>query len=117
MGFFDKLKKGLEKTHENIFARVDRLINYKSEVDDDFLEQLEEILLSSDVGVQTTEVIIGNLKNRIKEQKFERKDQLNAILKEEIKNVFAGSNVQQTDVFKVINKPHVIVVVGVNGVG
>ena len=58
MGFFDKLKKGLEKTHENIFAKVDKLINYKSEVDDDFLDQLEEILLSSDVGVQTTEIII-----------------------------------------------------------
>ena len=117
MGFFDKLKKGLEKTHENIFAKVDRLINYKSEVDDDFLDQLEEILLSSDVGVQTTEIIIDNLKKRIKEQKFERKDQLNSILKDEIKNVFAGSNGTPKDVFKITNKPHVIVVVGVNGVG
>jgi len=117
MGFFDKLKKGLEKTHENIFAKVDKLINYKSEVDDDFLDQLEEILLSSDVGVQTTEIIIDNLKKRIKEQKFERKDQLNAILKDEIKNVFAGNNGTPKDVFKITNKPHVIVVVGVNGVG
>jgi len=117
MGFFDKLKQGLAKTHENIFSKLDKLINAKAEVDDDFLEKLEEILISSDVGVLTSEKIIESLKKRVKEEKFERKDQLNAMLREEIQKVIAGSNGAVTEPFKISNKPHVIVVVGVNGVG
>jgi fused signal recognition particle receptor len=92
MGLFDKLKKGLEKTHENIFNKIDRLVNAKSEIDDEFLGNLEEILLSADVGVNTTEKIIDNLKIRVKEEKFERTDQLNSILRDELKNVFSGGN-------------------------
>ena len=117
MGFFDKLKKGLQKTHENIFNKLDKLINAKDEVDDEFLEKLEEILISSDVGVSTSENIINNLKKRVKEEKFERKDQLNAMLHEEIQNVIASGNGVVSEPFKITNKPHVIVVVGVNGVG
>lgn len=117
MGFFDKLKKGLQKTHENIFSKLDKLINAKAEVDDDFLERLEEILISSDVGVITSEKIIENLKKHVKEVKFETKEQLNNMLRDEIKNVIAGGNTPVIEPFKIINKPHVIVVVGVNGVG
>lgn len=117
MGLFDKLKKGLEKTHENIFNKIDRLVNAKSEIDDEFLGNLEEILLSSDVGVNTTEKIIGNLKIRVRDEKFEHTYQLNSIIKDELKNVFSGGNGQAVDPFKISAKPHVIIVVGVNGVG
>lgn len=117
MGLFDKLKKGLQKTHENIFNKIDKLVNAKSEIDTDFLDNLEEILLSSDVGVNTSEKIIKNLKVRVKEEKYERTDQLKAIIRDELKNVFISGNGESSDPFKIDEKPYVIVVVGVNGVG
>jgi fused signal recognition particle receptor len=117
MGLFDKLKKGLQKTHENIFNKIDQLVNAKSEIDTDFLDNLEEILLSSDVGVNTSEKIIKNLKVRVKEEKYERTDQLKAIIRDELKNVFISGNGESSDPFKIGKKPYVIVVVGVNGVG
>lgn len=117
MGLFDKLKKGLQKTHENIFNRIDKLVNAKADIDNDFLDNLEEILISSDVGVKTSEQIIDNLKKRVKEEKYERTDQLNAILRDELKNAFSGGSDVVNDPFKLKAKPHVIVVVGVNGVG
>ncbi|MBL8017043.1 MAG: signal recognition particle-docking protein FtsY [Ignavibacteria bacterium] len=117
MGLFDKLKQGLKKTHENIFNKLDNLVNAKSDIDDDFLDNLEEILLSSDVGVNTSEKIIKNLKERVKEEKYQRTDQLKAILRDELKKVFISGNEQKKDPFKVEKKPFVIIVVGVNGVG
>jgi fused signal recognition particle receptor len=117
MGLFDKLKKGLEKTHQNIFNKIDKLVNAKAEIDDDFLDNLEEILLSSDVGVNTTEKIIDNLKSRIKEEKYERTDQLNSILRDELKKAFISGNGTVSKPFEITSKPYVIVVVGVNGVG
>src|SRR3990172_4075870 len=117
MGFFDKLKQGLHKTHENLFNKIDKLINAKSEVDDDFLENLEEILISSDVGVITSEKIIDSVKQRVKDEKYERTDQLNEILRDEIKKVIASSNGTVNEPFSISIKPHIIVVVGVNGVG
>jgi fused signal recognition particle receptor len=117
MGLFDKLKKGLQKTHENIFNKIDKLVNAKAEIDDDFLDRLEEILISSDVGVNTTEKIIDNLKKRVKVEKYERTDQLNTIIRDELKNVFITGSQQVNKPFELTAKPHVIVVVGVNGVG
>ncbi len=117
MGLFDKLKQGLKKTHENIFNKIDKLVNAKSDIDDDFLDNLEEILLSSDVGVNTTEKIIKNLKERVKEEKYERTDQLQAILRDELKKAFVSGNGEVKEPFKVDKKPHVIIVIGVNGVG
>ncbi|RPI18420.1 MAG: signal recognition particle-docking protein FtsY [Ignavibacteriae bacterium] len=117
MGFFDKLKQGLQKTHDNIFNKVNKLVYAKSEVDDDFLEQLEEILLGSDVGVQTTEILIENLKKRVKTDKYEYSNELNTLLKDELKKVFSEGNGQKTQVFKITKKPHVVMIVGVNGVG
>lgn len=116
MGIFDKLKKGLAKTHDNIFAKVDKLVYGKNKIDVDLLDQIEEILLSSDVGVQTTEVIMDNLKNRVKEEKFERTDEINRMLKEELKKVFIEV-IAPTDGFKIEIKPHIVMIVGVNGVG
>ena len=117
MGFFDKLKEGLKKTRENIFTKVDRLVNAKNNIDDEFLENLEEILLSSDVGVVTTENIIENLKERVKEEKYKDSTELNTLLKDEIKKVFAETDHAASEPFKIDSKPFVIVVVGVNGVG
>lgn len=117
MGLFDKLKLGLKKTHENIFNKIDKLVNAKSEVDDDFLDNLEEILLSSDVGVNTSEKIIDNLKKRVKEEKYERTDQLKAILRDELKKAFITGNGESKKPFVIEKKPYVIIVVGVNGVG
>lgn len=117
MGIFDKLKKGLEKTHENLFNKIDKLINARSEVDDEFLQDLEEILISSDVGVLTSEKIIENLKGRVKEEKYEKLTHLNAILRDEIKKVITSRNGAVNEPFQITKKPHIIVVVGVNGVG
>lgn len=117
MGLFDKLKQGLKKTHENIFNKIDKLVNSKSEIDDDFLDNLEEILLSSDCGVNTTEKIIKNLKSRVKEEKYERTDQVKAILRDELKKVFITGNGETKKPFAIDKKPYVIIVVGVNGAG
>jgi len=105
MGLFDKLKQGLKKTHENIFNKIDKLVNAKSEIDDDFLDNLEEILLSSDVGVYTTEKIIENLKKRVKEEKYERTDQLKSILRDELKKVFITGSDENKNPF-LLKKNH-----------
>ncbi len=117
MGLFDKLKQGLKKTHENIFNKIDKLVNAKSDIDDDFLDNLEEILLSSDVGINQTEKIIKNLKERVKEEKYERTYQLKAILIDELQKAFIGENGEKKEPFKTDKKPYVIIVIGVNGVG
>jgi fused signal recognition particle receptor len=117
MAIFEKLKKGLSKTHDNIFARVDKLVYGKSKIDEDTIERLEEILLSSDVGVQTSEILVENIKKRVKEEKYERPEELRLMLKDEIKKVFAGNGSDTAAAFKIEKKPYVIMVVGVNGVG
>ncbi len=116
MGIFEKLKRGLAKTHDNIFAKVDKLVYGKSKIDDDIIDQIEEILLSSDVGVQTTEILIENLKKRVKEEKFERTDELNLILKDELQKVFIEA-IASANGFKIVKKPQIVMIVGVNGVG
>lgn len=116
MGIFDKFKKGLAKTHDNIFAKVDKLVYGKSKVDDEILGQIEEILLSSDVGIQTAEMLIENLKSRVKEEKYERPQELNRLLKEELKKVFVGG-LPTANGFKIDKKPYIVMIVGVNGVG
>ena len=100
MGIFEKLKRGLAKTHDNIFAKVDKLVYGKSKVDDEIIDQIEEILLSSDIGVQTTEIFIENLKKRVKEEKFERTNELYQILKDELKKVFTET-ITSTNGFKI----------------
>ena len=117
MGFFEKLKQGLAKTHDNIFAKVDKLVYGKSKIDDSTLEQIEEILLSSDVGVQTAEILLENVKNRVKDEKYERADELSKILKEELKKVFIENNASSANGFKIDKKPYIVMIVGVNGVG
>jgi fused signal recognition particle receptor len=115
----DSLNKGLEKTKENVFRKLSRAIIGKSKVDDDFLDELEEILISSDVGVTTTIKIIGRLEGRIARDKFLGMGELNNVLKEEIIGMLAenDSNNQSYDFVAAGGNPYVIMVVGVNGVG
>ncbi|MFI5145404.1 MAG: signal recognition particle-docking protein FtsY [Ignavibacteria bacterium] len=117
MGFFEKLKQGLSKTHTNIFTKVNRLVNSKSTIDDDFIGQLEEILLSSDVGVQTTELMIQSIKERVKNEKYLDIDELNSLIKDELQKILGQEKKDDSAGFKIDKKPYVIVVVGVNGVG
>lgn len=117
MEFFEKLKHSLSKTHDNIFAKVDKLVYGKSKIDDDLLERVEEILLGSDAGVQTTEILIDNIKKRVKDEKYEHPYELIAILKDEIKKIFAGGVQNDSSGYEINKKPYIIMIVGVNGVG
>jgi len=128
MGFFsffsskdksDKLDKGLEKTKTNVFSKLAKVILGKSKVDAEVLDNLEEILVSSDVGVNTTIKIIERIENRVAKDKFLGTDQLNRILKEEIVEMLKENNSDDVYNFDSIefDKPYVIMVVGVNGVG
>ncbi len=112
MGFFEKLKAGLQKTKNALFGRVHDLFVSMRKVDEDLLEELEEILITSDVGVETTEKIIAKLRRRIQEDRItETEDAYNA-LKEVI-----GEMIQDGEPLNLSSKPSVILVIGVNGVG
>ena len=126
MNFFKKLftkeKKetldsGLKKSKDSFFNKISKVIVGKSKVDDEVLDNLEEVLISSDVGVKTTLKIIDHIEDRVKKDKFISSDELDTILKEEITKIICDSH--DDDDFLSIgdNKPHVILVVGVNGVG
>lgn len=122
--FFSKekketLDKGLEKTKENVFSKLSRLIVGKSRVDDDVLDQLEEILITSDVGVETTLKIINRIEKRVSSDKFVNQSELNEILRDEIAALLTETNAEELEEFAVPadKKPYVIMVVGVNGVG
>jgi len=127
MGFFDlfsrdkkeTLDKGLSKTKESVFSKLSRVVAGKSKVDDDVLDELEEVLISSDVGVETTLKIIERIEKRVARDKYINTAELNAILKEEIAALLAENNTQDAAGFDTPNgtKPYVIMVVGVNGVG
>lgn len=123
-GFFskekkEKLDKGLEKTKENVFSKLSKAIIGKSKVDDEVLDNLEEILISSDVGVETTLRIIERIENRVSQDKYLGTSELNNILKEEIAALLELSNIGNYDSFDIPSSenPYVIMVVGVNGVG
>lgn len=115
---FNKLKNGLSKTKDELFGKVNRLIKARKKIDDEFLEELEEIFVLSDMGYDTAETLIANIKLRTKEQKYEDEDELNEIITQEIKKVFehTGSKFTSFD-FEIKQKPYVIMIVGVNGVG
>lgn len=124
-GLFSKekketLNKGLEKTKQSFFSKLTRTIVGKSKVDSEVLDQLEEILITSDVGVETTLKIIERIENRISRDKYVGTDELNQVLKDEIGELLAENNLQANQNFELPQhdgNPHVIMVVGVNGVG
>ncbi len=123
-GLFNKdkkenLDKGLSKTKESFFSKLTKAIVGKSKVDDEVLDNLEEILITSDVGVDTTLKIIERIENRVAREKFVSTSELNTILKEEIAALLAENNSQNISNWELPadKKPYVIMVVGVNGVG
>jgi fused signal recognition particle receptor len=123
-GWFSKekkesLDKGLEKSKESFFGKLTRSIVGKSRVDDEVLDELEEILISSDVGVATTLKIIDRINERVARDKYVGTDELNKVLKEEIAGLLAENETGAStyDIPKHGDDPHVIMVVGVNGVG
>ena len=123
-GFFskekkEKLDKGLEKTKESVFAKLSKAIVGKSKVDEEVLDNLEEILISSDVGVSTTIRIIERIEKRVAADKYLGTSELNRILREEVASLLDESNNINSENFDIPqNKiPYVILVVGVNGVG
>lgn len=124
MGLFtsDKKKnldKGLEKTKESVFKKLSRAVVGKSRVDDEVLDNLEEVLITSDVGVDTTLRIIERIESRVSKDKFLNTSELNAILKEEIVLLLEENNSDLVSSFEddLPTTPYVIMVVGVNGVG
>lgn len=115
----DDLNKGLEKTRASVFDRISKAIIGKSTVDDEVLDNLEEILVTSDVGVDTTLKIIDRIQKRVARDKYVGTSELNAILKEEIASLLQENNSGDGSSFDLPEdkKPYVIMVVGVNGVG
>ncbi len=113
------LDKGLEKTKDSVFRKLSRAVVGKSRVDDDVLDNLEEVLISSDVGVNTTLKIIDRISERAARDKFLGTDELNLILKEEILSLLAENDAETANDFVIpdMEDPYVIMVVGVNGVG
>ena len=128
MGFFkffskenkETLDKGLERTKQGVFAKIARAIAGRSKIDDDLLDELEEVFITSDVGVDTTLRIIDRLKSRVDRDKYTSTNELNHLLCEEISEMLAeNDNESASEDFSVPegHHPHVIMVVGVNGVG
>ncbi len=127
MGFFnifnqnkkETLDKGLEKTKESVFSKLTRAVAGKSKVDDDVLDNLEEVLITSDVGVDTTIKIIHRIEERVARDKYVSTSELNGILRQEISELLTENNSSDSEEWDLPqdHSPYVILVVGVNGVG
>ena len=113
MGFFDKLKSGLGKTKASINEKINNVFSTFRKVDEDLLEELEEALIMSDVGIETSTKIIDNLRIRAKREKIETEEDLKAALRDEMKKMIEVADEE----LNLEKKPAVILVVGVNGVG
>ena len=115
----ENLDKGLSKTKENVFSKITRAIAGKSKVDDEVLDNLEEVLITSDVGVETTLKIIDRIEKRVARDKYVTTSELTNLLRDEIASLLTENNTVDGDGFTLPEdkKPYVIMVVGVNGVG
>jgi fused signal recognition particle receptor len=115
----ESLDKGLEKTKTSFFSKLTKAVAGKSKVDDEVLDNLEEVLVASDVGVNTTLKVITRIEKRVAEDKFLGTDELNQILREEIAGLLSETNSGEATEFVIPTntKPYVLMVVGVNGVG
>jgi signal recognition particle-docking protein FtsY len=113
MGFFDRLKEGLQKTRKSITEKIDQVLVSFGKVDEELFDELEEILITSDLGIDTTMKVIENLKEKVKERKIIDPKQVKGLLKEELQEILEkGGNEMKLE-----TKPSVIIVIGVNGVG
>ncbi|MDX5320479.1 MAG: signal recognition particle receptor subunit alpha, partial [Bacteroidota bacterium] len=128
MGFFDKifsrekkekLDQGLEKTKSSLLGKIGKALAGRSSIDDGFLDDLEEILVTSDVGIETTLKIIDRIEARVQRDKYLTESELNGMLREEIADLLPEQDEQLSKDFSLPQgkKPYVIMVVGVNGVG
>ena len=125
MGFFglftkknkETLDKGLEKTKQSVFSKLAHVVAGKSKVDDEVLDDLEEVLITSDVGVDTTIKIINSIEERVARDKYVSTSELNGILRDEISKLLDDSNDVTDWNLPEGRKPYVVLVVGVNGVG
>lgn len=125
MGLFNRskqqesLESGLEKTRTSLFGKLNKLVRGKDRVDEDILDDLEEALVTSDVGVKTTVEIIRKVEERVARDKFVSTDDLNTLIRDEITGLLLSDNPERPIDFSATlpNHPHVIMVVGVNGVG
>jgi len=115
----ENLDKGLSKTKENVFSKLTRIVAGKSKVDEEILDDLEEVLITSDVGVETTLKVIDRIENRIARDKYINSNELTQILRDEIASMLTSNDTEELEDFEIPNekKPYVIMVVGVNGVG
>ena len=113
MGFFEKLKQGMNKTKKSIDEKINDVFSNFRKVDEDFLEELEEILIMSDIGMETSVKIINSLRERIKKEKIQDEEDVRQALREEMKKILDVTNIS----LHLNTKPSVILVVGVNGVG
>ena len=115
----EKLDSGLSKTKDSIFSKLAKTVVGKSKVDDEVLDNLEEVLITSDVGVETTLKIIERIEDRVAKDKYLGTDQLNTILRDEIAALLEENNSADNVGYALPNdkKPYVMMIVGVNGVG
>ena len=113
MGFFEKLKQGMNKTKSSFDEKINNVFKSFRKVDEDFLDELEEILIMSDIGMDTSVQIINNLRNRIKKERLQDEEDVKQALREEMKNILDVTDIS----LHLSTKPAVILVVGVNGVG
>ena len=113
MGFFEKLKNGMNKTKSSFDEKINNVFKSFRKVDEDFLEELEEILIMSDIGVDTSVKIINNLRTKIKKEKIQDQEDVKKALREEMQAILDGNDIS----LHLNTKPSVILVVGVNGVG
>src|ERR1041385_7632052 len=124
MGFLDafrlsRLKEGLAKTRENLAGKIHRILAGKTKIDDELIGRLEEALIGGDVGVATATKIIDSLKEKVRKERFESPAELDTLLRGEARRLLAGAPGGETDPFALppAGRPHVIMIVGVNGVG
>lgn len=108
---FGRFQKGLKKTREGVFGKLNRIFTAKRKIDDDLLEEIEEILIAGDVGVDTTLDIIDKIKQRVHSEKYETSDELEYLIRDEIENILLTPDAEKS------NGLQVILVVGVNGTG
>ena len=113
MGFFEKLKLGMNKTKNSFDEKISNVFKSFRKVDEEFLDELEEILIMSDIGMDTSVQIINNLRNRIKKEKIQDEEDVKKALREEMQNILDITDIR----LHLDTKPSVILVVGVNGVG
>ncbi len=109
---FGRIKKSLTKTRENVFSKVNRLINAKKHIDDELLDELEEILITGDVGVDTTLHVLDNIRDRVRRERYENAEELNELIRDEVRRLLDYEEMPAVE-----QKPKVILVVGVNGTG